>query len=145
MTIYKLIHGSPCILKDGMTCIPPDPLNAEYAEYLRWMGEGNAPEPADMPSLEQVTANLLTASTRTVEAWLDAVAHERDYSRLSIGGYMTSPNPKWRAEAQAFIDWRDLQIWPTCYEIMSACLDGTRTVPTGDELIAELPKLEWPE
>lgn len=24
--------------------IPPDPMNADYAEYLRWLADGNEPE-----------------------------------------------------------------------------------------------------
>jgi hypothetical protein len=55
--MYKL--GKPLIygnqvqivqrLSDG-TWIPFDPANTDYQAYLKWVAEGNTPEPADTPA-----------------------------------------------------------------------------------------------
>lgn len=55
-------------LADGVT-IPPDTGNADYREYLAWVGEGNTPEPVPAPPvptepdyqafLDQVIASAL--------------------------------------------------------------------------------------
>jgi hypothetical protein len=50
-------HGEPtCIIRttDG-ACIPFDPANTDYQQYLAWLAEGNEPMPADDQGAQQVS------------------------------------------------------------------------------------------
>ena len=54
--MYKLItvalnpETPSCILnKEAGIYIPFDPSNIDYQAYLKWLEEGNTPEPADQP------------------------------------------------------------------------------------------------
>jgi hypothetical protein len=48
--MYKLTKDSRTIqrLSDN-AFIPFDPATTDYAEYLKWLAEGNTPLPADAP------------------------------------------------------------------------------------------------
>lgn len=56
--MYKLLPTHP-IYGDEMVqrladnaFIPFDPANTDYQAYLKWLEEGNTPEPADEPASE---------------------------------------------------------------------------------------------
>ena len=46
--MYKLVSQLNAVIRtsDG-ACIPFNPDNTDYQEYLRWLEAGNTPEPAE--------------------------------------------------------------------------------------------------
>lgn len=139
--MYKATNGYGVVrLSDG-AYIPADPQNTDYAAYLTWLDAGNTPEPATLPeapSLEDLVVG-------TIQLRLDNFAKTRGYdSILSACTYATSKVAKFAAEGQYCVDSRDTH-WSTCYTIMGDVQTGARAVPTLDEVIAEMPALEWPQ
>jgi hypothetical protein len=53
MYTYKLLNPIPpktvstTVLRSDNACIPFDPANTDYQQYLKWIAEGNTPLPAD--------------------------------------------------------------------------------------------------
>ena len=52
--MYKLVlnnlfnQPAQCVIRTtDSACIPFDPANTDYQEYLKWLAEGNTPEPAE--------------------------------------------------------------------------------------------------
>lgn len=73
-----------------------------------------------------------------------SVATTKKYdSELAVATYINSTNPLWRAEANAFIAWRDV-VWAYVYEQIALWENEERTITTADELVGELDDIVWP-
>lgn len=117
-------------------------IHVAHPEYY-WDGNTlvSPPIPAPYVPTQQDIINSLTIA---VQAHLDNKARERNYDGiLSMCTYVTSTNPKFAAEGQAGVEWRD-DVWEYCYQVLRGCELGTRNIPTVDELISELPAFTWP-
>ena len=122
-------------------------MTGETYDKLEWFGPGEKPTEAELASLpwpppERIKDRL----RRAVEDHVEETARERDYSSaVSLASYTASTKPKWAAEAQAFVQWRD-DVWEYVFQRLAAVESGEDEPPESAEaLIADLPAMVWPE
>lgn len=91
------------------------------------------------PTAEQIMARL----EARVQRWLDDQAQALGYDDIkSAVTYADEPSvPKFQQEGQAMRQLRSMA-WARCYEILNAVQAGQRSIPTEDELIAEMEALK---
>jgi hypothetical protein len=98
---------------------------------------------------EEVTAHEQSITqeklVEAVQAHMDAAARQLGYDDIkSAVTYADEPAVlQFQLEGRAFRAWRSL-VWQYCYAQLDAVLAGTRTVPTPEQLIDELPPLVLP-
>jgi hypothetical protein len=81
--------------------------------------------------------------TDIVQTYLDEAAQQKLYDGiLSMCSYDNDPNPVFAAEATAAKKFRS-DTWSHCHQVMDDVENGVREIPTGDELLAELPPVPW--
>jgi len=101
-----------------------------------------------MPEIAIAARNKKAELEAAIDNHIDKVAHEKGYGRIGLSpsaaclGYAAYENA-YQAEAIAFGQWI-ASLWPAVFQIMGEVETGQRPVPTRDELIAELPVMEWP-
>jgi len=76
--MYQLTTSTSIIRLTDNACIPPDPANRDYRDYLEWVAAGNEPEPAPEPPapVELTPAEKLAASGLTVAELKDLLGLE---------------------------------------------------------------------
>ena len=78
-----------------------------------------------------------------VQALLDATAQSRGYTNAyTCLSFKDSTDEKWDREAWAFNAWRDA-VWHRCHEILNAFMAGEIDQPTIEEVITQLPPIDW--
>lgn len=105
----------------------------DYAEIV-----GSSISEADLSE-----ENIQKVLTIAVQAHMDTIAQTRNYDNIHTAcSYANSTDEIFSAEGQACLAWRDA-VWRKCYDILAEVKAGTRGIPTVEELIAELPIIEW--
>jgi alkanesulfonate monooxygenase SsuD/methylene tetrahydromethanopterin reductase-like flavin-dependent oxidoreductase (luciferase family) len=121
-------------LADGAS-FPMDPANADYQVYLAWLAKGNEPLPAPGPTPEEIKRQITAALDAHVEAQARALQYN---SAAHLVGYAASTVPDWRAEAEAFVVWRD-KVWLAAIAKQAEAME-TGTAPSVEDAIEALPK-----
>lgn len=93
----------------------------------------------DPPSVKAVKKVYENA----VQAHLDATAQTRGYDNTyTCLSYLSSTDEIWKRESNAFNAWRD-SVWRKAHEILNAFMAGEIKQPTIEEVIAQLPPIDW--
>lgn len=92
---------------------------------------------------EPTPEEILKGYEDAVQAHLDATAQSRGYDNTyTCLSYLSSTDEIWHREANAFNSWRD-SVWRKCHEVLNAFMSGAIEQPTVEELIAQLPIIDW--
>ena len=93
-----------------------------------------------------MTQPEIDAYRQAVQAHIDATAGQRGYDNgNSLASYTASTVEAWRAEAEAFVAWRDV-VWTFVIAQLAAIQIGEADPPeTTQALIDTLPAVEWPD
>jgi hypothetical protein len=100
-----------------------------------------------MPEIAIASRDKKAELERAIDNHIDKVAHEKGYGRDGLSpsaaclGYAAYENA-YQTEAVAFGQWL-ASLWPVVYQVMNDVEAGIRDIPTAEELISELPEMEW--
>jgi len=81
--------------------------------------------------------------TKAMEDLMDTKAKSKGYdTRYTAALRTNSTVSKFKAEGQAYMEWMD-NCYEIGYQILADVKAGTRTLPSIDNFLAELPELVW--
>ena len=113
----------------------PDNCTTDW-EYLN--GVLTPPSPI-IPTVDEILKGYQGA----IKVAMDNKARERMYDNsISIATYVSSTNPAWKGEADAFVAWRD-DVYVYALGILAQVQGGVEQ-PTIEEVLNGMPVLNWP-
>lgn len=86
----------------------------------------------------------ITDYENAIQDLVDTSARERQFrDGVTLASYTASTKPKWAAEAQAFVAWRD-NVWFYAYGELAKVQAGQRPQPTVEQFLGEIAPIAWP-
>lgn len=86
----------------------------------------------------------ITDYENAIQNLVDTTARERQFrDGVTLASYIGSTIPRWAAEAQAFVAWRD-NVWFYAYGELTKFQAGQRPQPTVDQFLGEIARIAWP-
>ena len=127
--------GTVKYIRDFYESIGMTLMEVEEAFDGAWYVAGKAPAtPAE---------KIIKGYEDAVQSHLDETAQAKGYDNTyTCLSYLSSTDETWNREANIFNAWRD-SVWRKCHEVLNAVLAGELAPPTVEDLIAQLPKIEW--
>jgi hypothetical protein len=99
-------------------------------------------EPPPVP--EKSEAEIMFEYQQAMQSHVNLTAMQRDYENgVACASYANSSNLKWKAEAEAFIIWRDA-IWSYAIAFYDE-IQQTGILPDVETFISNAPEMTWPE
>ena len=114
-----------------------------YSNFQEGIAEEELSEdnPEVIAFLNPVT---ITDYENAIQNLVDETARERQFrDGVTLASYIGSTKPKWAAEAQAFVAWRD-NVWFYAYGELSKVQAGERQQPTVEQFLTEITPIAWP-
>lgn len=100
-------------------------------------------EIADLEPTKDPSPTIISYET-AIQNLVDSTARERQFrDGVTLASYIGSTKPKWAAEAQAFVAWRD-NVWFYAYGELAKVQAGQRQQPTVEQFLTEIAPIAWP-
>lgn len=96
-----------------------------------------------LENVEYIPA-IIEEYSNAIQSLIDTTAKSKQYADgVSLASYENSTITQWQTEAQVFIAWRDL-VWQTAFNILDQYRSGIISKPTVDQILQQLPQIQWP-
>jgi len=141
--IIEILHPGALIKKEIMVV---DRGNGPFIDF--WDTTIYGEQPTEQALLDQAPSLQLAHFRNKIEVSIrelvEAKPLERGYdSLMTLTSYTTSSNAQWKAEADAFIAWRD-SVFAYAHQTLSDAQAELISLPSLEDFMAEMPTLTWP-